>query len=347
MRTKILMVVLTILLSGAQMIQAQVTEDNKKTIEQLLKKKEVIKKEERDKLKAAVEVINERLERNEITAATAQELKETAAKKHALNIENRLAIIDNKIALYERNQEDVIIKDNEEDKEVILFGIKINSKEGKKIKYDRRTRKDLVVAFGLNNALADGQSLSDSDFKILGSRFFEIGWSWKTRVFKNSNWLRVNYGISYVSNGLKLTDNRYFVENGDLTEVEDFRVELDKSKFRMDHLVVPLYLEIGPSRIFKSEEKIRYYIDRKFRLGIGGYVGANISTRQKLKYKEDGDRIKDKIKRDYNTNDFVYGLGAYAGFGDMSLYLKYDLNPIFKDPNTELNNISLGLRFDL
>jgi len=29
------------------------------------------------------------------------------------------------------------------------------------------------------------------------------------------------------------------------------------------------------------------------------------------------------------------------------LYLKYDLNPLFKDNVIDQNNISLGLRFDL
>ncbi|NJW55231.1 hypothetical protein HC175_20155, partial [Salinimicrobium sp. CDJ15-91] len=53
-----------------------------------------------------------------------------------------------------------------------------------------------------------------------------------------------------------------------------------------------------------------------------------------------------KLKGDYNTNEFIYGLSGYVGFGGTSLYVKYDLNPIFKDPNPELNNISVGLRFD-
>jgi len=45
----------------------------------------------------------------------------------------------------------------------------------------------MVLAFGLNNAIVEGESFDDSPYKIGGSRFFEIGWAWKTRVFKNSN----------------------------------------------------------------------------------------------------------------------------------------------------------------
>ena len=53
------------------------------------------------------------------------------------------------------------------------------------------------------------------------------------------------------------------------------------------------------------------------------------------------------MKNDFNTEDFVYGLSGYVGWGGTSLYLKYDLNPVFAEPNIEMNNISLGLRFDL
>ena len=63
--------------------------------------------------------------------------------------------------------------------------------------------------------------------------------------------------------------------------------------------------------------------------------------------KDDGDKVKEKLKNNYNTNDLVYGLSAYLGWGGATLYGKYDLNPIFQDPNRELHNFSLGLRFDV
>ena len=83
------------------------------------------------------------------------------------------------------------------------------------------------------------------------------------------------------------------------------------------------------------------------KIGFGGYAGFNIGERQKLKYEDDGDKVKEKLKNNYNTNDLVYGLSAYLGWGGATLYGKYDLNPIFQDPNRELHNFSLGLRFDV
>lgn len=215
--------------------------------------------------------------------------------------------------------------------------------------YDRRTYGDPVIAFGLNSAIIEGQSIDDTPYKIGGSRFFEIGWEWRTRIFKNSNFLRLHYGgASFQFNGLKPKNNEYFVLNNGEAVLDEFPEELDKSKFRMDNLVFPLHFEFGPSKLIKTDEKMRYNINNQFRLGgLGGYAGFNLSTRQKLKYELDGEKVKDKIKRDYNTNNFVYGLSAYMGFDSVLLYVKYDLNPIFKDAAVEQRNISLGLRFDL
>ena len=308
------------------------------------KKKQEIITEEKEKLRAKVEMYNAQVENKVITQDEAEKAKKKAAELHAKNIENRLAILENEFELQERNEGNGNMVS-------IEFGsdgkvLKVNSAERNR-KYDNRTTSDLVLAVGFNNALSDGQSLNDSDFKIGGSRFFEIGWAWKTRVFDNSNWLRLKYGFSFQFNGLKTTDNRYFVEDGDLTELQEFEYDLDKSKFRMDNLVIPVHFEFGPSTKTETSRTIRYDADGKIKLGLGGYAGFNIGERQKLKYEIDGDKQKDKLKGSYNTNDFVYGLSGYLGWGGATLYAKYDLNPIFQDPNIELHNFSVGLRFDV
>ncbi|MEL6916725.1 MAG: hypothetical protein AAFO99_03240, partial [Bacteroidota bacterium] len=275
--------------------------------------------------------------------------------------ENRIAIVDNEIALLERNNgEPLTIKEWDSTATRIQLSMDIIEKDGsstvfkeewrwrKDTKYDRRTYSDLVIAIGLNNAVIEGESLGDSPYRVGGSRFFEMGWAWRTRVFRNTNFLRLNYGFSFQFNGLKPKDNQIFVVNGNQTELEEFEFNLRKSKFRMDNLVFPVHFEFGPSKFRETEQNIRYSLDRQFRLGIGGYGGFNIGTRQKLKYDDaNGNRIKEKLRRDYNTSDFVYGLSAYIGVEGVLLYAKYDLSPIFEDAAVEQRNISLGFRFDL
>ena len=333
-------------------------EDYQKKIEELKIEKQRIVEQEKNALKFEVRDINKRLENGDISENEAQVLKEEVAKQRALNIENRVAIIDNRIALLERNKGDVLTLSEIDTiygdrmrldlfidgKPAFTFNPRRHKRE---IKYDRRTYSDFVMAIGLNNALIEGQSLSDSPYKIGGSRFFEMGWQWRTRVFKNSNWLRFNYGFSFQFNGLKPDDNQIFVQNGDQTVLEEFEYNLDKSKLRMDNLVFPVHFEVGPSRMRKTERSIRYSIRDQFRLGFGGYGGFNLGTRQKLKYNRDGEDVKDKLKRDYNTSDLIYGVSGYMGIDGVLLYLKYDLNPIFKNADIKQNNISLGLRFDI
>ena len=337
-------ILLTIMFLNVAMPAAQAQEESMwDKIERLEKQKDQITAEEKAALKAKVERINQRRDNREISQDEAARLKEEAAKEHALNIENRIAIIDNKIALLTRTDGDDGFEDEDADFDNEWhWGWDSDDKN----KYNR-TNTSLVIAAGFNNALQEGQSINDSDFKIAGSRFFEIGIDWKTRVFNNSNWLRFRYGFSFQFNGLKPTDNRYFVENEDLTELEEFPIDLDKSKFRMDNLVIPVHFEFGPSTRQETDSDVYFHDHKKIKIGLGGYAGLNIGERQKLKYSRDGDKVKEKNKNDFNTNDFVYGLSAYMGWSGTYLYAKYDLNPIFKDPNVELNNFSVGLRFDL
>jgi len=338
MKTITMCLSILLLSFGMQVLQAQEESVLQKT-ERLEQQKEQIIAEEKEALKKSLEAISLQLENSVISPAEADRLREESAKKHALNIENRLAIAENEIEWKLRNEEEITEK-----KEKSIH-IEKEIEEECKIRADRTTSQ-LVIAAGFNNALKDGQSLNDSDFKLGGSRFFELGIAWRTRVFEDSNWLRLRYGISFQFNGLKPTDNRYFVEDGDLTVLEVYPLDLDKSKFKMENLVIPLHFEFGPSNKSETDEGTWFYTDKKFKIGLGGFVGINIGERQKLKYEENGDNVKRKLKGDYNTNDLIYGLSGYIGWGNTSLYAKYDLNPIFKDPNVELNNISLGLRFD-
>jgi len=308
-------------------------------------------KMEKEELKKKVSTIENQLAAMEITKEEAEIKKMDFATITAKNIENRTAIIDNQIELLKRDQD--LALDEGGFRLVFggtdrIFGVdfqdKNHSKE--KVKYDKRTSSSLIVAAGLNNAIIEEQSIEESPYEIGGSRFFEIGWAWNTRVFKNTNWLRFNYGFSFQFNGIKMEDNQYFVESGEQTVLETFPLDLDKSKIRLDNLVIPLHFEIGSSEKVVKEDRIRYNTNNKFKLGLGGYAGLNLLTIQKLKYEENGDNRKDKLKRNYNTNNFIYGLSGYVGVGDFSVYFKYDLNTIFKDNPIDQRNVSLGVRFD-
>ena len=348
-----LVIFLTISIVTSGYVQAQ--ETNKTEVpEQLSKLREKIVQEEKEALKTEVEKINTRLDNGTISEQEAEVLKKAAAEKHALNIENRIAIADNQVELNSRNPEDstkrkktrIVFGVGQDEDDDYISGVKIETSEEKKRRYDRRTTSGLVLAFGLNNAITKGESLEDSDFKIAGSRFAELGWTWNTRVFKNSNWLRVKYGFSFQFNGLKPTDNRFYVDTGEETELQTYPYSLKKSKFRVDNFVIPVMFEFGPSKKVEHEDYFRYTTRKQFKIGVGAYGGFKMSSRQKLKYSDETGSKKEKLIAEYNTNNFIYGLNGYIGFGSTSLYVKYDLNTIFKNNPMDQRNISLGLRFD-
>ncbi|GLB51144.1 hypothetical protein NBRC110019_01830 [Neptunitalea chrysea] len=334
--------------------KAALSEEHQSEIEKLKKFKDVVVFQEKEKLKEEVKKIEERLAKGELTKEEAEDLKTEAARTAAKNIENRTAILDNKIALAERGEN---FNERRDLRSTVLIGSKgieldnemytDSTTYRRRIKYDKRTYGSVTVAVGINNAVIEGKGIDGSPYQVGGSKFFEIGYMWNTRLFNNSNAVRFRYGLSLQYNGLRTNSGKYFVEYGDQTILEEFPYDLKKAKLRMDNIVAPVFFEFGPSKKVERDRYFRYYNSRMFKIGIGGYAGLNYSTRQKLKYKKDGDKSKDKLKTDYNTNNFIYGVAAYVGIGDASLYVKYDLNPIFHNAETKQNNVSLGIRWDL
>ncbi|TYB77986.1 hypothetical protein ES676_01845 [Bizionia saleffrena] len=354
MHTIIKHVTVLILLCCGLQLYAQDTIKNPekdKAIHSLESLKESIRAEERDALRIEVKTVNERVLHKEISYKEAEHLKEAAAIKRALNIENRIRITENRMEYFERNKTDTISFEDSKNMFSVTIGagekgLKIKGKS-KPIKYDIRTGNQFLFAIGLNNAIIEGQDFSDSPYKVGGSGFVELGWLWNTRLFKHTNFARIKYGLSLQWNKYEIKDNNYFEDNDKVTTLEDFSYNLKKAKFRTTSLVIPVHFEFGPSQKIEKKDRIRYINNDTFKIGLGGFAGANIGTIQKLKYEENGDAIKHKTKRDFNTNTFIYGLSGYIGYDDFSVYIKYNLSETFKNQEVKQNNISLGLRLDL
>jgi len=100
----------------SQQLFAQETEKSSEQNKEIKQKKEQVIKEEKEALKKEVLAINTRLNKGEISEEEATDLKVAAAEIHALNIENKIAIIDNSVALSER----AIIKIKDDDVNIEL-----------------------------------------------------------------------------------------------------------------------------------------------------------------------------------------------------------------------------------
>jgi hypothetical protein len=353
-----------------QMYGQETFDERAKTISVNIKK---ITSEEKEALKQEIEDINKLLENGTISIEKAEAEKRKAAEIRAKNIEEKVALEEAKLQQLVKDAVDgkfkhVLTNVKKDSIEIEINGKKyevtytindstdilkefraIKSKFKKSNSNSKRTTSQFVFSFGLNNVVADGDtsSLEDSDYRVWGSHFYEWGFTYNTRIFKNNNLLHAKYGLSLMYNNLRPTDNRYFVKQGEQTNLQEFGLDLRESRFRNVHFVLPLHLEFDfTPKSFNEKGDVRFRSHKSVRLGIGGYTGFNIKSKQILKFNEDDVRVKVKEKGDFNTSDFIYGLSTYIGYRATSLYLKYDLNPMFKNNTIDQNNISLGLRFD-
>lgn len=342
--TKIIFYLSMSILLFASKMEAQ--ESFEKQAKNIAANIENITKEEKAELKKEVDAVNEQLEKGTITKEQAEAKKTTLAQARAINIETRVAKEQEKLEILVQKKVDGQIKERDSSKTIVIHLDDNKFWSDNKKRGEKRTTSQFVLAFGANNLATDG-AVANSDFYYLQSHFFEWGFTHNTRIFKNDNLLHLKYGFSVMYNNICPTENRYFVpaSNGQ-TNLEVFPYELEDSRFKNVYLVAPLHLEFDFSGNKSRNGNTGFSTHKGVRFGIGGYGGFRIKSKQKMYYNIDDDKIRIKTKGDFNANDFIYGVSTYLGYKATSLYLKYDLNPLFENNVIDQNNISLGVRFD-
>lgn len=333
-------------------ITAQETFESK--ARQIAEKIEKITKDEKEALKIEIEEVNKQFENGTITKAEADDKKKKLAEARAIIIENKVAVtheelkelvqkkVNGKIVSKPSNDSTTVRINN---RYVLKFEKDTVSFKKKKDYSERRTTSQFVFAAGLNNVVTEG-NIENSDFRFWGSHFYEWGLTYNTRIAKNNNLLHLKYGMSVMYNNLRPTENRMFVKNGNQTNLEDSGLNLKESRFRNVYLVLPLHLEFDFSGKTIKEDKTYFKTHQSFRMGLGGYAGVRVKSKQIIEYNSNDMEVTQKTKGDFNSSNFIYGLSAYIGYRETSLYVKYDLNPLFRNNAVKQNNISLGVRFD-
>lgn len=335
----------------ATKLSAQETETFEQRARTISKTIETITKKQKDSLKVEVEAINAQLERNEISSADAAAKKQQLAEMRAKKIETGVAIEEQKLSDLVKDKVNGKIVSNPKRSRFTINFEKGDEDEADTTKVKirtfeyKRTTSQFVLAFGINRLVADDK-IDHANFKDR-SEFYEWGVTWNTRLFKNNNLLHIKYGLSLQYNNLRADNNKIFAVDGNKTGLVDSGLDLDVSRFRYVNLVVPVHLEFDFTKKRMNGEKVYFPTHQSFRVGFGGYTGFNVKEKQIVKYSDaSGNDVKAKTKGDFNVNDFVYGVSAYIGYGQTSLYAKYDLQTIFSNNDIDQNNLSLGVRFD-
>jgi len=315
---------------------------------------EKITTNERANLKEAIKQINRRLNKNEISATEAQKLKEKAANNSALAIKNKVAVVEKQLHDLIQNKVESSYYKKENSKRFSIGGVDIDYSKSYERRHrykhrNRRTSGSFVFAFGLNNLITNNAvgSIENSDFNFWSSHYLEIGSDNKTRIFKNNGLFYIDYGFSLVYNTLHPKNNQFFVVDKVLnkTFLQVNNVNLDKSKFKNVQLLLSVFLEINFSKPY-NEDKVIFKPNRGFKIGFGGFIGLNLKTKQILKYKIDDIKTKNITKGDFNVNNFLYGINAFVGIDDTSLFVRYNLNQLFNNSNLNQKSIAFGLHFN-
>lgn len=337
-----------------------------KRAHKIANKIEFITEEEKQALKNEVDAVNDQLVAGTISKSDAEKKKQELAEIRAKNIETRVAVeqqelqkliqerVDGKIASDGSNAKGgtVIIIGTSNDSigknktEIIIPSMKVyKGDDEKQNRQTKRTTSQFVFATGLNNMMSEG-NYEDDKYNFIGSHFYEWGFTFNSRLAKEHNLLHAKYGMSLMYNNIRPRDNKSFVVNEQQTDLLINPIHLKESRFRNVYLVVPLHLEFDFSGVQEHDGEKYFKSHQSFRFGVGGYGGINVKSKQILKYEDNDLKSTEKTKGDFNVNNFIYGVSAYAGYGATSFYVKYDLNPLFENNSIDENNISLGVRFD-
>ncbi len=330
-------------LFASKMVGQETFESRART---LAAKIESITADEKAALKTEVEAVNNQLINGTITKDEADSKKKKLAEARAINIESRVAAVEEELKTLVQDKVDGKIKDDTIRKHKFTWHWKKEKDSIRNSGGQERTTSQFVFAMGANNLVTDG-AVAGSDYRYWGSHFYEWGFTYNTRLAKNNNLLHLKYGLSLMYNNLRPTDNRMFVDNGEQTDLVTNPVNMRDSRFRNVNLVLPVHLEFDFTKKQERDGKPVFRTHESFRFGVGGYVGVNVKSKQILKYDIDGYKSREITKGSFNTNDFIYGVSTYIGYKETSLYVKYDLSPLFKDNAIKQNNISLGIRWDL
>jgi hypothetical protein len=315
--------------------------------------------EEKIALKKEIKKIENNLNDSTITSLEAEKLKKMAATKHAKNIETRITaqnkVLQKIIQEYTTKKMASISVDSVE--VVTKYGNKQNRIRTYKMTVERfnRTKKAIkeynlrrhneqgVIAFGVTNVINNGKI--SSDYKTWNSKFYEYGYTFKYRLSKNPSPYYFKYGASLVFNNLKTTNNLYHEKSANETNLITHTNDLKVSRLKNVQLLFPFHFEVDLSKpdVINGIESSRR--ERSFRFGLGGYAGVRLHSKQTLKYEENGAIVKEKITDNFNLNNFTYGLSGYFGYRSTSLYVKYDINTLFKENDGRA--VFLGLRLEI
>jgi hypothetical protein len=304
---------------------------------------------EKSALKEELKKIDKKLEANQLSSEAALIEKKRLSELYAEKINTAVSVEEQKLQTLIRNKVSGNLSLNEEIEKKSFFSpftednYYQDSISG--LKVEKRWTSQFVIALGANIFNDDANALQNNPFG-----YGEVGFSYKYRFKEDSNLWNLKLGFSTMIDDIRSeADDDIFVIDGNQTVLEDSGLNIRRSFLSNVYVGIPVHLELDLSKPEYDKDAKQHYLrsQRGFRLGVGGFAAFRLATRQFIRYNdEDGKRISINERDDFNVNDFIFGPSAYIGYRDVSLYVKYNVNPLFRNNPEEVNSLALALRFD-
>ncbi len=206
----------------------------------------------------------------------------------------------------------------------------------------RSARTNLVLDLGLN-ALAN-RGNGAPELRTLGSRYVSLGFNTAVRLGGKKSPAYVVFGPEFSFNNYMLEGNNKWVNQNGVTSVvpETNGRQYQKTKLATSAFTVPLMLQFE----FREKNPTTGRSREGFTIGAGGFASYRLGSWTKLKYFEEGNTYKDKNYGSYGLNDWQYGLQGVIGYHSHALFVKYNLNELFREgQGPKAQTISFGIRF--
>ncbi|MDX5423288.1 MAG: PorT family protein, partial [Hymenobacteraceae bacterium] len=206
-----------------------------------------------------------------------------------------------------------------------------------KEKHYKSTRFNFDVDLGLNNFVDEEGGAYVPDLKPLGSRYVSLNLHLNSQIGGRKSPFYLVSGLEFAFNNYMFDDNAIVEEVNDITQfrrVSD--ISFEKTKLTHSSVNVPLM----PMLKFKRDNG-----KDGFKIGAGAFAGYRLGSHTKVKYSQEGKTEKDKTRDNFNLSEFQYGLEGVVGYGGLDLFVKYNMNDLFKDNRgPQINVISFGVR---
>jgi hypothetical protein len=191
-----------------------------------------------------------------------------------------------------------------------------------------------LVEFGFLRPL---NASDDFNTGFWGSRSVNIYYQYPFRIGASNSRLAFVPGIGLGMDRFKFRNNRTLgrADGNELVMTETSFV-INKSQLITNYLDAPIEFQFTANPSDPS---------RSFKASVGLRAGFRIAGFTKVIYREENEKVKEKIRRDWNLSRYRYGIYGKVGIGHFSAFVYNNISTLFTKgdaPGDDINTYSMG-----